>query len=84
MCNNAENPNAEQPKNEAVSNLPPNSVKSKGEIYVELAKLSQQSIDSRRTYEWKLAFGLWTGIGVFTYFAGTCSRVFSVLGTFPS
>jgi hypothetical protein len=43
--------------------------KSKEEIYLELAKLAQQSFESRRSYEWKLAFGLWTGIGFFTYFA---------------
>jgi len=36
---------------------------------LEMAKLCQQSFEHRRSYEWKIAFGLWTGIGVFTYFA---------------
>ncbi|NLF73181.1 MAG: hypothetical protein GX575_29445 [Candidatus Anammoximicrobium sp.] len=42
--------------------------RSKEEIYLELAKIAQQSIESRRAYEWKIAFGLWSGIGLFTYF----------------
>jgi hypothetical protein len=43
--------------------------KSKEEIYLELAKLAQQSFEHRRTYEWKAAFGLWAAIGLVTYFA---------------
>ena len=43
--------------------------KSKEEIYLELAKLAQQSFENRRSYEWKVAFGLWTGIAAFTYFS---------------
>lgn len=39
------------------------------EIYLDLAKLAQQSFENRRIYEWKVAFGLWTGLGAFTYFA---------------
>lgn len=38
------------------------------EAYVELAKLSQQSKENRNAIEWKVAFGLWTGIAVFTWF----------------
>jgi len=48
---------------------PSKSGKSREEVYLELAKLSQQSFESRRTYEFKAAFGLWTGIGAITYFA---------------
>lgn len=40
----------------------------KEEIYLELAKIAQQSIEDRRGHEWKIAFGLWSGIGLFTYF----------------
>ena len=36
--------------------------------YVELAKLCQRSFEQRRSYEWKIAFGLWGGIAVFTWF----------------
>jgi len=43
--------------------------KCKEELYLEMAKLSQQSFQNRQSYEWKIAFGLWTGIGLFTYFA---------------
>jgi hypothetical protein len=43
--------------------------KSKEEIYLELAKLCHESFENRQSYEWKIAFGLWTGIGLFTYFA---------------
>lgn len=37
--------------------------------YIELAKLSQESFLNRRSYEWKVAFGLWVAIGFITYFA---------------
>ncbi|HVU88317.1 MAG TPA: hypothetical protein VHD36_13435, partial [Pirellulales bacterium] len=37
-------------------------------VYLELAKLSLKSFQHRREYEWKVAFGLWTAIGLFTYF----------------
>jgi hypothetical protein len=43
--------------------------KSKEEIYLELAKLCQQSFQNRQSYEWKIAFGLWTAIGTITFFA---------------
>lgn len=36
--------------------------------YVELAKLSQESFLNRRSYEWKVAFGLWAGIALLTNF----------------
>lgn len=36
--------------------------------FIELAKISQQSIESRRTVEWKVGFGFWTAIAAFTYF----------------
>lgn len=38
-------------------------------LFLKLAQLSQQSIENRRSYEWKVAFGLWAGIGLFTWFA---------------
>lgn len=38
------------------------------ERWIELAKLSQESFLNRRSYEWKVAFGFWTAIGVITYF----------------
>lgn len=38
------------------------------QTYVELAKLSQRSIESRRQSEWKVAFGLWSGVAAGTYF----------------
>jgi hypothetical protein len=41
----------------------------KEETFLELAKLSQQSFQNRQSYEWKIAFALWTAIGIFTYFA---------------
>lgn len=43
--------------------------KSKEEIYLELAKLSEQSIEKRKDIEWKVNLAFWTGIGVFTWFA---------------
>lgn len=43
--------------------------KSEHEIFLELAQMAQQSFDGRRVYEWKAAYGLWTAIGVFTFFA---------------
>lgn len=39
------------------------------EIYVELARMMHESFLNRRNYEWKVAFGLWTAIGAWTYFA---------------
>ncbi|MCH8840529.1 MAG: hypothetical protein IH831_07605 [Planctomycetes bacterium] len=45
--------------------------------YMELAKLCQQSYDTRRSYEWKVMFGLWTGIGVFTWFVVQNNTVIS-------
>lgn len=41
----------------------------RAEMYVELAKMSQESFLNRRSYEWKVAFGLWTAIGLITFFA---------------
>lgn len=38
------------------------------ETFVELAKINEQSIEKRKTVEWKVAFGFWLGIGVFTWF----------------
>ena len=40
--------------------------------WIELAKLAKSSTLNRRGMEWKLAFGLWTGIGLFTacFFTG--------------
>ena len=37
--------------------------------YTELAKLAHEAFCNRRAYEWKIAFGLWAAIGIFTYFA---------------
>ncbi|HVS35899.1 MAG TPA: hypothetical protein VMS17_09975 [Gemmataceae bacterium] len=34
--------------------------------WIELAKICQSNQHNRRAMEWKLAFGLWTGIGAFT------------------
>jgi hypothetical protein len=34
--------------------------------WLELARLSQESFNSRRNWEWKIAFGFWTAIGAFT------------------
>jgi hypothetical protein len=34
--------------------------------WIELARIEQGSFESRRALEWKLAFGFWTGISVFT------------------
>ncbi len=36
--------------------------------YIELSKLSQDGFLNRRSYEWKVAFGLWITIGFITYF----------------
>ena len=55
--------------------LEPKGGKSKEEIFLELAKLSQQSFENRRSYEWKVAFGLWTAIGLATYFMVEHSQV---------
>ena len=35
-------------------------------FYFGIAKMYDDSVKSRREYEWKLAFGFWTAIGVFT------------------
>jgi len=34
--------------------------------WIELAKIAQSDFHSRRSVEWKLAFGFWTGIGILT------------------
>ena len=47
-----------------------------------MAKLCQQSFENRRSYEWKLAFGLWTGLGLFTYFATEHAALISGLCLF--
>lgn len=36
--------------------------------FVELAKINAQSIEKRKSVEWKVAFGFWFGIAVFTWF----------------
>lgn len=41
---------------------------SKAKTFLQLAKLAQDSFQNRRAYEWKIAFGLWTGIALFTWF----------------
>lgn len=41
----------------------------KAEVFLALAKLSQESFFNRRTFEFKVAFGLWTAIGLITYVA---------------
>lgn len=56
--------------------------KCKEEVYLEMAKLSQQSFQNRQSYEWKIAFGLWTGIGLFTYFATEHAGAISGPGLF--
>jgi hypothetical protein len=38
------------------------------EIYLGLAQLSEQSFEKRRDIEWKVGFGFWTAIGIFTWF----------------
>jgi hypothetical protein len=42
--------------------------KDKASVYMDLAKMAQDSFFNRRVYEWKIAFGLWAGIGALTYF----------------
>jgi len=37
--------------------------------YIALAELSQESFLNRRLYEWKVNFGLWSSIGLWTYFS---------------
>ncbi len=39
------------------------------EIYVQLANLAHDSFGKRRSYEWKLHFGLWTAVGAVVYSA---------------
>jgi uncharacterized membrane protein YhaH (DUF805 family) len=39
------------------------------DILISLANSSQSEYDTRRTYEWKVSFGLWTAIGVISGFA---------------
>lgn len=41
----------------------------RAKTYIELAKLSQDGFLNRRSYEWKVAFGLWITIGFITYYA---------------
>jgi hypothetical protein len=43
--------------------------KSREEICLQLAKLSEQSIEKRKDIEWKVNLGFWTALGVFTWFA---------------
>ena len=50
--------------------------KTSSSVYVDLAKMAQASIFNRRAHEWKVAFGLWTGIGVLTYFILSNSEKF--------
>ena len=40
----------------------------KAEVFLELAKLSEQSIEKRKDIEWKVGFGFWTAIIVTTVF----------------
>ena len=42
--------------------------KSDKEIALELARLAQDSFQNRRSFEWKVAFALWSGIALFTAF----------------
>jgi hypothetical protein len=42
--------------------------KDRASVYIDLAKMAQGSFQDRRVYEWKIAFGLWTGIAALTYF----------------
>jgi hypothetical protein len=37
-------------------------------LNLDMAKIHEDGVKSRREYEWKLAFGFWTGIGAFTAF----------------
>src|SRR5689334_17076339 len=46
------------------------------DTWIELAKLSQESFFNRRSYEWKVAFGLWAAIGLVTYFGATNAEKF--------
>jgi len=41
----------------------------KPEDAIKLAELCQESFLNRRNYEWKINFGLWSSIGVWTYFS---------------
>jgi hypothetical protein len=41
----------------------------KMDILLSLANASQSEYDTRRSYEWKVSFGLWTAIGVISGFA---------------
>ena len=50
-------------------------------IYLDLAKMAQASTFNRRSYEWKITYGLWTGIGLLTYFVLSNSERIS---NFPS
>ena len=36
--------------------------------YLEMPQLSQQSIEARRGYEWKVNFSLWGGLALVAYF----------------
>lgn len=51
--------------------------KDKANTYIELAKISQESFLNRRAMEWKVGFGLWTAIGLITYFAATNATLFA-------
>ena len=37
-------------------------------LYVELAKIHERSIEKRKTVEWKVALSFWAGIALFTWF----------------
>jgi hypothetical protein len=39
------------------------------EILLSLSETLRNSYDTRRTYEWKVSFGLWTAIGIIAGFA---------------
>lgn len=45
--------------------------KTSQETYVELARIAQDSFDKRRSYEWKMHFGLWASIAAVVYAVAT-------------
>lgn len=63
------------------------SIEAKCKHYLELAKITQQSIDGRKSVEWKVAFGFWAAIGAATVFAvdhpkvvGQCFKCYWTIG----
>lgn len=40
----------------------------KFQFHLEMARFNQACHQNRQIYEWKMAFGIWTAVGVFTYF----------------